>query len=232
MPMDSYHAFQVRTPEGGVVQDGDGHGTAVDATDERTPSSFNFSFTFVGVMILVLYFTAMFFLGLLCYSHRALRRPRHEQQDGCCSVLWKAIKFAFFIRFLEICWEVCCSNGRGSGRSVAAAAAAAAGSGSSRRARNPADEEWYYGGSPYPSPYYNLWYNSPEEAAQPVPLRTMQGPTRRNTPQGSPEDGDMSAPARTWSGSTLDQSDAAVPAHPPRARLPRTVSEASTLRDA
>ncbi|KAH6855187.1 hypothetical protein B0I37DRAFT_364135 [Chaetomium sp. MPI-CAGE-AT-0009] len=225
MPMDSYHPFQIRTPEGGGVHDGDGHDTAADATEERSPISF--SFTFVAVLIVVLYFMAMFFLGLLCYTDRALRRPSYERQDGCCSVLWKAIKFAFFIRFLEICWESCCSSRRGSGRPVAVAD-----SGSSRRAReDPADHEWY-GGSPYPSPYYNRWYAPPGEEAQPIPLQSMREPAPRNTSGDSSENGNRSVPARTWSGSTLGRSDGALPERPPRARLPRAMSEASTLRDA
>lgn len=64
--MDGYYPFQVRSLEGGGLQDGGGPGSTADAT--REPASSSFATTFSMVMIVVMYFVAMFFFGLIYYT--------------------------------------------------------------------------------------------------------------------------------------------------------------------
>jgi hypothetical protein len=128
-------------------------------------------------------------------------------------------------RFIEVLWKSCRLTEGERARRVAAT-----GGPSNRRHRTHEEEEELYG-SPYISSAPAYWhvYHHPAEEAQPIPLGSMEESVQRNTARDSPENADRSALARTWSGSTLNQSDAVLPERPPRARLPRTMSDASTL---
>ena len=67
--MDVYHPFQVRTQEGGGENSADGQHSAADPTNEPDPNSNSPSpLAVVAATLIVIYFVAMFFFGLIYYT--------------------------------------------------------------------------------------------------------------------------------------------------------------------
>lgn len=66
--MDVYHPFQVRTHGGAGVHRRDGHESAVDPTPTNEPAPGPSPLAVVLATLVVIYFVAMFFFGLIYYT--------------------------------------------------------------------------------------------------------------------------------------------------------------------